>query len=142
MPDPFKTQNRSNPAGAVDCKGWVLYDGSCGFCAWWVPYWEQTLLKRGFRIVPLQTDWVIQELKLSQEELSQDLRLLLSNGEHLQGAEVYRYLMRRIWWAHPLYILSVLPILRKIFDWGYRTFASNRFRISTACGLPNRSKRT
>ncbi len=134
------TQNQSNPAARVECNGWVLYDGSCGFCSWWVPYWEETLLKRGFRIAPLQTDWVIEKLNLSATELSQDLRLLLSSGEHLQGADVYRYLMKRIWWAHPLYLLSVLPVLRKVFDWGYRTFAANRFRISKACGLPNRNK--
>src|SRR5215471_9936602 len=135
------TQNQSNPAEGVDRKGWVLYDGSCGFCSWWVPYWEQTLLKRGYHIAPLQSDWVIQKLKLSKEDLSQDLRLLLANGEHLQGADVYRYLMKQIWWARPFYLLSVLPVLRIIFDCGYRTFADNRFRISTACGLPNRNKR-
>lgn len=19
--------------------GWVLFDGACGFCSWWVPFW-------------------------------------------------------------------------------------------------------
>ncbi len=43
--------------------------------------------------------------------------------------------MRRIWWAYPLYLLSVAPLLRQAFDWGYRTFAENRYRISGACRL-------
>jgi len=30
---------------------------------------------------------------------------------------------------------SIAPGLRNVFDWGYRTFAANRFRVSAACGL-------
>jgi predicted DCC family thiol-disulfide oxidoreductase YuxK len=26
--------------------GWVLYDGACGFCAWWVPFWGKTFEPR------------------------------------------------------------------------------------------------
>jgi predicted DCC family thiol-disulfide oxidoreductase YuxK len=77
-------------------KGWILYDGSCGFCSKWIPFWKNTLAKRGFKIAPLQTDWVRQKLQLSEDELLRDLRLLLANGEQLQGAEVYRYAMKRI----------------------------------------------
>lgn len=121
-------------------KGWVLYDGSCGFCSRWVPCWKSTLNKRGFHIAPLQSDWVAEKLKLSQEELASDLRLLLTSGEQITGAEVYRYLMRRIWWAKPLYLLSTLPVLRSLFDSGYRAFADNRYWISRACHLPNKTK--
>lgn len=119
-----------------DIKGWVLYDGTCGFCSRWVPYWESTLAQRGFRIAPLQTPWVADQLKLTPEEMVADFRLLLSNGEQRAGADVYRYLMRRIWWAWPLYFLSVLPGFRQLFDKGYRMFADNRHRFSKACGLP------
>jgi predicted DCC family thiol-disulfide oxidoreductase YuxK len=117
-------------------RGWVLYDGSCGFCNRWVPFWENTLKKRGFHIAPLQSAWVIDKLKLPQNELAADLRLLLTSGEQLRGAEVYRYLMKRIWWASPLYLLSILPVLRPLFDAGYRAFADNRYWISRACHLP------
>lgn len=117
-------------------EGWVLYDGSCGFCSRWVPFCEETLKKRGFRIAPLQSDWVAGELNLPKDELVSDLRLLLANREQLRGAEVYRYLMKRIWWAKPLYLLSILPVLRTLFDAGYRVFADNRYWISRACHLP------
>jgi len=117
-------------------KGWVLYDGNCGFCSRWVPFWETTLKKRGFHIAPLQADWVAEKFNFSQDELTSDFRLLLANGEKLAGAEVYRYLMRRIWWATPLYLLSILPILRNLFDAGYRAFADNRYWISRTCHLP------
>jgi predicted DCC family thiol-disulfide oxidoreductase YuxK len=123
---------------AEKIKGWVLYDGACGFCSRWVPFWEKTLAKRGFRIAPLQADWVAEKFALTDDELTSDFRLLLANGEQLAGAEVYRYLMQRIWWAKPIFFLSTLPILRGWFDAGYRAFADNRYWISRTCHVPAR----
>ncbi len=116
--------------------GFVLYDDSCGFCRRWVPFWETTLRKRGFAIAPLQSKWVVERLKASQEDLIFDLRLLLTDGRQVRGADVYRYLMRRIWWAYPIFLLSSAPLLRNVFDWGYRTFANHRHVFSRACRLP------
>jgi predicted DCC family thiol-disulfide oxidoreductase YuxK len=116
--------------------GWVLYDDSCGFCRRWVPFWANTLRKRGFAIAPLQSEWVVQALSVPREDLLFDLRLLLADGEQVRGADVYRHVIRRIWWAYPLYLLSVAPLLRLVFDWAYRTFANNRHRVSRACRLP------
>ena len=118
--------------------GWILYDDSCGLCRRWIPFWKSTLRRRGFEIAPLQADWVREKLSLSESELLRDLRLLLADGSQICGAAVYRYAMRRIWWARPTYLFSVCPGLRSIFDWGYLTFATNRFHISFACGLSTR----
>ena len=63
------------------------------------------------------------------------LRLLLQDGRQICGADVYRYVLRRIWWAFPLYVFAVVPLGRQVFDWGYRTFARNRFIVSQTCGL-------
>jgi predicted DCC family thiol-disulfide oxidoreductase YuxK len=116
--------------------GWVLYDDSCGFCRRWIPFWADTLRRRGFAIAPLQSEWVVERLSVPQEDLLFDLRLLLADGGEVRGADVYRHVMRRIWWAYPLYLLSVAPGLRLVFDWAYRTFANNRHRFSRACRLP------
>ena len=118
--------------------GWVLYDDSCGFCRRWIPFWENTLRKRGLAIAPLQDTWVVERLNASEEDLLFDLRLLLADGSQVRGADVYRYAMRRIWWAYPIYLLSNAPLLRRIFDWSYRTFANNRYRFSQACRLPGK----
>jgi predicted DCC family thiol-disulfide oxidoreductase YuxK len=120
---------------------WILYDDTCGFCREWVPFWGNTLRKNGFEIAPLQSEWVARSLHLSADELTQDLRLLLKEGGQIFGADVYRYVMRRIWWAYPFYLLSVAPISRNIFNWGYRTFANNRYRISGKCSLPKTVRR-
>jgi len=72
---------------------------------------------------------------LSDSELPQDLLLLLSDDRLIRGADVYRHVFRKILWAYPLYLLACAPVARRVFDWGYRTFARNRFRVSRACGL-------
>ena|SRR5687768_3748597 len=117
-------------------RGWVLYDDSCGFCSRWIPFWETTLQRRGYGIARLQEDWVRRTLNVPEDELLADLRLLLASGVQVRGADVYRYLLRRIWWALPLYLLSMLPLGRQAFDWGYRTFARNRFWVSQVCRMP------
>jgi predicted DCC family thiol-disulfide oxidoreductase YuxK len=114
--------------------GWILYDNSCGFCRRWVPWWQRALRRRGFEIAPLQTEWVQAQLKLDDADLLNDLRLLLPDGSQVCGADVYRHATRRLWWAWPVYLFSVTPGLRLVFDWGYRTFARNRYRVSAACG--------
>jgi predicted DCC family thiol-disulfide oxidoreductase YuxK len=124
----------SEPSRGI-VRGWVLYDDSCGFCRWWVPFWRMTLRKRGFAIAPLQLEWVARVFRIPRDELVNDLRLLLADGTRLEAADVYRYVMKRIWWAFPLYIIAVLPGTRSLFNWGYRTFALNRFRVSRACRL-------
>lgn len=116
--------------------GWVLYDGDCGVCSRWVPSWAPTLRRRGLAIAPLQSPWVEERTGLSPAALLSDIRLLQPSGQLLAGADVYRYIMRRIWWAYPLYLLSRVAGLSQLFEWAYRTFARHRFRISATCGLP------
>ena len=108
--------------------GWVLYDDACGFCRRWVPFWRVALRMRGFDIAPLQSEWARQRLNASDGEL--DLTLLLVGGRQVRGPDVYRYVMRRIWWAYPCYLLSCAPLLRRVFDRAYRAFAVNRRRCS------------
>jgi predicted DCC family thiol-disulfide oxidoreductase YuxK len=115
--------------------GWVLYDESCGLCSRWVPFWGPTLARLGLTVTPQQAPWVASRLARSPESVLTDIVLLFNDGRQLAGADVYRYVMRRLWWAHPLYLLSIIPGLRQLFDLGYRVFADNRVRISAACGL-------
>jgi len=118
-------------------RGWILYDDSCGFCRRWVPFWRETLARRGFSITPLQADWVREKLGFADEdELLRDLRLLLADGTLRSGADAYRYVLKRIWWAYPSYLLASAPLLRRVFDASYRVFATHRHRFSRACRLP------
>jgi predicted DCC family thiol-disulfide oxidoreductase YuxK len=122
-------------------KGWVLYDGSCGFCSDWVPRWRNVLARRGFGIATLQEPWVGQWLQMPQDELLTDVRLLMPSGHHLEGADVYRYTLRRIWWALPLSLLMSAPGLRWLVDQAYRRFAENRYWFSRTCHMPVKTAR-
>ncbi len=123
------------PAHAPPPRGWILYDDTCGCCRRWVIFLEPALRRRGFTIAPLQTEWVPGRLGINPDRLLDDFRLLLPGGRQLAGADAYRHIMRRIWWAWPLYWVSITPGLRRFFDWVYRTFAANRHRCAAACRL-------
>ena len=115
--------------------GWVLYDGACGVCARWVPFWGPTLRRLGLETAPLQAAWVLERTGLTPPALLDDLRLLHADGRLTSGADVYRFVMRRLWWAYPFFLLSVAPGGHQLFDWGYRTFARHRLQVSAACDL-------
>jgi hypothetical protein len=104
-------------------------------------FWENILRKRGFAIAPLQADWVKEKLPLDDAARLQDLRLLLADGKLISGAETYRYAMKRIWWAYPIYLFSVAPVGKNIFNWSYRKFAAHRHQLSQICQLPGKPER-
>lgn len=116
-------------------QGWILYDNACGVCCRWVPFWAPMLRGLGLHIAPLQAAWVVERTGLTLATLLGDLRLLHVDGRLTSGADVYRFVMRRCWWAYPLYVLSVMPGGRHMFDWCYRTFAKHRLAVSVACRL-------
>src|SRR5205809_718623 len=100
--------------------GWVLYDASCGFCSWWVPLWSGLLHRNGFAVAQLQADWVRRRLVATGDDLLQDIRILTPDGAQVRGADVYRVVMRHVWWLVPIYLLSILPLVRQAFDAAYR----------------------
>ena len=81
------------------------------------------------------------KLHLNENDLLQDLRLLLANGDQIQGADTYRYAMKRIWWAYLDFLFSIAPLGRNIFNWSYRKFAMHRYQISRACKLSGKITR-
>ena len=121
--------------------GWVVYDADCGICARWVPFWAPTLARLQLGVSALQEPWVAERTGLTPTALLRDIRLLLTDGSQVIGADVYRYVMRRLWWAAPIYLLSVVPGTRRIFDATYRAFAARRHRLSASCGISGQPSR-
>jgi predicted DCC family thiol-disulfide oxidoreductase YuxK len=123
------------PSDSPSVRGWVLYDGHCGFCSRWVTFWAATLGRHGFRTAALEESWVGEKLSMPYEELVQDIRLLMADGTLISGANVYLQVTRRIWWARPFYALFSLPVFNRLIHVGYRWFAQNRHYVSHACGM-------
>ena len=120
-------------------KGWILYDGGCGFCFRWVHYWKKVVGRRGFALKDLQSAAADGSLQISQEHLLDDIRVLRRDGRSESGANAYLYVARQIWWAWPFYAIFRLPGFNWAFWQGYRWFNRNRFRISRHCPLPGQA---
>ena len=128
----------SSAGGRVPSRGWILYDGDCGFCSRWVQFWTKTLRQRGYEPAALQEPWVTQKLQMPIDTLLADIRLLTTNDELISGADVYLQVTRRIWWAWPFYAIFRLPGFNRLVHLGYRWFARNRYCISGTCRVQHR----
>ena len=120
----------------TDVKGYLLYDGRCGFCSWLVSRVQASIERDGFASAPLQSAWVGQALSFPRDQIESDIRLLLADGTLVSGADVYMYLMKRKPWLRPLGVIAGLPILKWISWRCYRLVNRNRLLISRTCGLP------
>ena len=107
-------------------RGWLFFDADCTFCLKIVRAVAPSLQKRGFALAPLQDPRVGPLLGLSQSELLLEMRLLLSNGQQIGGADAAVALAHEIWWARPLVWLSNLPGIMQLLRRAYRWIAAHR----------------
>jgi len=68
-----ETERDSNVARLL--KGWILYDGGCGFCFRWVHFWEKVVARRGFEPKDLQSAEEEGILQIPAENLLDDIRV-------------------------------------------------------------------
>ena len=115
--------------------GYVFYDNGCGICSNGVIWLKPLFDRLNLQITPLQEPGAREQLRLTPNELLRDIRLLSQEGKQFAGADAYRYVLRRIWWLFPIYLLSITPLFRQIFNAIYRAIADRRYRLSATCGL-------
>jgi len=132
----FRPVFDTSKAPPIDNQGWLLFDGRCGFCSWWVSKLERLLARAGFTPVPLQAPWVSGTITIPPEDLINDIRILLKNGLLISGFEAYLCCMQRIRGLRVLGILLGLPGIRLLARGVYRLVNRSRFRISRICKLP------
>ena len=118
-------------------KGWILFDGQCGFCFRWVHLWEPVVAPRGFALKDLQSAFAEGSLQVDREHLLDDILVLTRDGSLKPGADAYLFVASQIWWAWPFYALFRLPGLHWLLWRGYRWFNRNRYRVSGHCPLPS-----
>jgi len=121
-------------------KGWILYDGECGFCFRWVRLWKNVVEARGFALKDLQSASADRSFQISPANLLNDILILTPDGNLAAGDDVYLFAARQIWWAWPFYALFSLPGFNWMLWRGYRWFNRNRYRIS--CHFPLRQQST
>ena len=127
------------PESIAPRKGWILYDGECGFCSRWVHFWKKTVESRGFFLKDLQSARAQGMLKIPPESLLDDVLILTPQKNLERGADAYLFVARQIWWAWPFHALFGLPGFRWILGQGYRWFNRNRYLVSRHCTLPRQT---
>jgi predicted DCC family thiol-disulfide oxidoreductase YuxK len=118
-----------------DLSGWVLYDANCPYCCRWAARLEKVLTRRGFDLAPLQAPWVNECLDLRVPELPGEMLVLTTDGRLFGGAEGLLFLAHRIWWATPLYLLGLLPVVHRLMIKAYTALARNRMCLGNACAV-------
>ncbi|HUJ31284.1 MAG TPA: DUF393 domain-containing protein [Candidatus Acidoferrum sp.] len=131
----ISVSTETTDAAAKPLRGWVLYDGGCEFCCRSASRMEPILAPRGFVFLPLQTPWVRAFFHLPEDQLLDEMRVLLRNGEAHGGADAIIALARYVWWGWPLVALAHLPGVRAALRAGYRRIAARRYCINGACAV-------
>lgn len=121
----------------------VLYDGSCGFCNFWVKWILHRDTKALFNFASLQGDFgqrFLRERGLDPEELD-TIYLVDEQGEHWQKSDAILKILDQL---GGIYRLSMLGKLfpRILRDWVYERVAANRKKLmGTNCYLPTPEER-
>ena len=106
---------------ALPRKGWIPYDGGCGFCFRWVHLWERVVERRGFTIKDLQSAHADGSLQVSHENLLDDIRVFTRAGKLESGADAYLYVSRTCrgaYGGHGLFMQSsACRFLTGCFGW-------------------------
>ena len=114
-------------------RGWLFFDAECGFCTRIARWLAPILERRGMAVAPLQDSRVGALLGMSREELMREMRLILSDGQQLGGADVAVALAGEIWWARPLVWLSKIPRMTELLRSGYAHIAAHRSCAAYGC---------
>jgi len=116
----------------------VLYDGACPLCRREADLWRW--LDRGRGRIGLEDvgspDFDATKYGLTHEQAMGQIHGILPSGAVVCGMEVFRraYAAVGLGW---LLAATSWPLLRPLFDRGYRWFARNRLRLTgreSACG--------
>ena len=122
-------------AQALDINGWVLFDGDCPLCSAWAARLEAILTRRGFDLAPLQSPWVAECLDLPISDPPGQMLVLSAEGKLFGGMEGILFIARLVWWAWPLHVIALLPIVRRGLHKGYSWIAAHRMCLGGHCTI-------
>lgn len=126
---------RLDKAPPMENKGWVLYDGRCGFCSWMSRSLRPLIHRAGFSLTTIQSDWAQEILPMPKEHQSDDIRLVTREGLLLSGADAYIHGLKQLWWLAPIGMVLGAPGFRWLTWRAYKIFNRNRLLVSKACRL-------
>ena len=111
----------------------IFYDADCQACVNVARWFQRSLGRHHFELVPLQTSDASSLLGVTHEQLLDEMRLRLPDGQVFGGADAVAEIARQIWWAWPFWALSKMPGVRSAMRVAYRWFALHRSCTKGAC---------
>jgi predicted DCC family thiol-disulfide oxidoreductase YuxK len=119
-------------------RDYLLFDGDCGVCAWFVEVARRMDRDHRFAIEPYQSfaEEELARFGITYEQCSRALQAITRKGRVHAGAfGVNYFLWRRFPWSVGVFLVYAIPVLLLFELIGYRIVANNRGRISQWFGL-------
>lgn len=114
---------------------WLLWDGSCGFCCWWVHWISSRGGRAVLRIVPYQdAPTPPMTLELAQRA-AQAVVLILPDGTQLSAGRAVVGVLRELGWTRRAAVLES-PLVLPMLEWLYRWVANHRPFLSRFASSP------
>jgi predicted DCC family thiol-disulfide oxidoreductase YuxK len=120
--------------------GWVLYDGDCRLCTNNAHRFEAALTRRRFTVMPLQTPWIREKLRLPDDGAWKEMRLLKPGGEVIGCVDALLEIARYFWWAWPFRQASRIPVVKRWMCIAYQWVAERRKCINGSCQISGHSR--
>ena len=119
---------------APNTKPLLVFDGDCGFCMYWIAYWQQ-LTGDAVQYLPFQ-EVEHEHPDISREEFQAAVQYFAPDGTHARGAKASFLTLshapgKGIW----LWLYRKLPLFARIAEWAYTTISTHRnfFYRSALC---------
>jgi predicted DCC family thiol-disulfide oxidoreductase YuxK len=119
----------------------VIYDGDCGICEKCRTLIERLDWFSRLQCLPLQEMALYSRFPLLKyEDCQRELKLIEEASPIIGGADAVIKICLKLPLMIPVGALFSLPLFKQVARWLYPIVASNRYRISSTCGLENRQK--
>ncbi len=119
-------------------RNWVCYDAECALCIRWAERFRALLEKNGFALLPLQSPDVRAVLRLPEDDLLKEMRVITASGRIFGGADALAYVSHTVF--KPTFWLTRIPGAMPLLRRAYRLLARNRNCSNGACRAPGTNR--
>ncbi len=116
-------------------RGLIFFDAACDVCRSGATRLQSALQRRGFRLIPLQSEEAARWTGASAQQLLREVHLVTASRKVLRGIDALIYIAAAFCWAKPLAWIASMPGVHRLLQAMYRTFANHRYQIARSCRI-------
>jgi predicted DCC family thiol-disulfide oxidoreductase YuxK len=106
-------------------KDWLIWDGACGFCCWWIAWAGRRGAGRVFRVVPYQKAPSPPMNEPLRQRARRAVQVVTADGRELSAGRACLHVLERLGWGGRARFLSRPPFIW-VIEAAYRIVARNR----------------